>query len=78
MSRDEADADTREARLREAPRHEQVGVFVDERKRALVAKSLEPTDAAEALRLHNEVVALTAELSAAPLVTPGRLGGSNQ
>jgi ATP-binding cassette subfamily F protein 3 len=37
----------------------------DEQKRALVAQSLERTDAAEALRLHNEVVALTAQLSAA-------------
>jgi ATP-binding cassette subfamily F protein 3 len=37
----------------------------DEQKRALVAQSLEPTDAAEALRLHNEVVSLTAELNAA-------------
>jgi len=38
---------------------------LDEQKRALVDQSLQPTDAAEALRLHNEVVALTAELSAA-------------
>ncbi len=38
---------------------------LDEQKRALVAQSLQPTDAAEALRLHNEIVALTGELNAA-------------
>ncbi|MFL5340863.1 MAG: ABC transporter C-terminal domain-containing protein, partial [Gemmataceae bacterium] len=37
----------------------------DDQKRTLVAQSLEPTDAGEALRLHNEVVALTAQLNAA-------------
>ena len=37
----------------------------DEQKRTLVAQSLQPTDAAEALRLHNEVVALTGQLTAA-------------
>jgi ATP-binding cassette subfamily F protein 3 len=37
----------------------------DEQKRILAAQSLQPTDAAEALRLHNELVALTAQLTAA-------------
>jgi ATP-binding cassette, subfamily F, member 3 len=38
---------------------------LDEQKRILAAQSLQPTDAAEALRLHNELAALTAQLNAA-------------
>jgi ATP-binding cassette subfamily F protein 3 len=38
---------------------------LDEQKRALTARSLELTDAAEALRLHNELTALTEQLTEA-------------
>jgi ATP-binding cassette subfamily F protein 3 len=38
---------------------------LDEQKRALTAQSLEPTGADEALRVHNEVIAVTAQLSEA-------------
>ena len=38
---------------------------LDEQKRTLNAQLLESTDAAEALRLHNEVSALTAQLAEA-------------
>jgi len=37
----------------------------DERKNALNAELLQSSDATEALRLHNEVTALTAQLAAA-------------
>jgi ATP-binding cassette subfamily F protein 3 len=38
---------------------------LDEQKRTLTARSLEPTTAAEALRLHNELAAITAQLDPA-------------
>ena len=44
---------------------EQTIAQLDEQKRALNAQLLESTDAAEALRLHNEVAALTAQLAEA-------------
>ena len=44
---------------------EQTIAQLDEQKRSLNAQLLESTDAAEALRLHNEVAALTAQLAEA-------------
>ena len=44
---------------------EQTIAQLDEQKRTLNAQLLESTDADEALRLHNEVAALTAQLAEA-------------
>ena len=44
---------------------EQTIAQLDEQKRTLNAQLLESTDAAEALRLHNEVEALTTQLAEA-------------
>ena len=44
---------------------EQTIAQLDEQKRTLHAQLLQSTDAAEALRLHNEVAALTGQLAEA-------------